>query len=148
MSNNIQNNLNNENDFNQRDQSYDSGNLQRACILCKEIPESIICLSCSHCLCLICSTNLIFSEPEPKQTELKCIDCGQITLQSEEIQEAFEELFTYSELNINNVLEQKKTYSDKFMTQRNEIPQSIILNKNNELTEAVHQNEVQNEQIY
>lgn len=70
-----------QNEYNPNvNQSYDSGNQQRACILCKEVPESIICLSCSHSLCLICSTNLIFSEEDANISELKCIECGQITL--------------------------------------------------------------------
>ena len=72
--------------------------------MCNEVPESIICLSCSHCLCLICSTKIIFSQEEPNLAEIKCPACDQVTLLSEEIQEAFEELFQNGEINLEECL--------------------------------------------
>lgn len=90
---------------NQGEGEGEDSTVQRDCIMCSEVPESIICLSCSHCLCLICSAKILFSINENlnepiSMEELRCPACGQVTQLSEEIQDAFQELFQSGELDV------------------------------------------------
>ena len=67
--------------------------IQRECCVCKEIPENIICLSCSHCICLSCAAQKLIEKEEPTLEELECPLCFESTLLSEEIQYALIKLF-------------------------------------------------------
>lgn len=67
------------------------GESQRVCLLCGEVPESIICLTCGHSIDIPCATRVILEVSqgaEPDISKLDCLLCGQTTELSAEVQAA------------------------------------------------------------
>jgi hypothetical protein len=64
---------------------------QRQCLLCGQVPESIICLTCGHNIDIPCATRVILETQtgdEPDISKLDCLICGQVTHLSPEVQAA------------------------------------------------------------
>ena len=67
---------------------------QRVCLLCGEVPDSIICLSCGHNIDIPCALRVIMKAHEDGETDandiskIKCYLCGEVTVLSKEVQEA------------------------------------------------------------
>ena len=61
----------------------------KECALCRDVPESIIYLSCEHIVCLICAAKLILSSEEDTKkvdfSEVCCGICGENTVLSKEV---------------------------------------------------------------
>lgn len=75
------------------DDSYDG----KECGVCKDIPESIIYLSCDHIICLVCAAKSILSNDNSDDidfSKIVCLICGESTLLSKEVQETLCEFLT------------------------------------------------------
>lgn len=62
---------------------------QRQCLLCGKYPDSIICLSCDHCVDIPCAARIILQSQKFKDidlSEIQCPACQQVTNLSEEVQ--------------------------------------------------------------
>lgn len=64
---------------------------QRQCLLCGQVPESIICLTCGHNIDIPCATRVIIDsqvDDEPDISRIVCLICGVVTDLSQEVQAA------------------------------------------------------------
>ena len=62
---------------------------QRQCLVCGEVPESIICLACNHSVDIPCAAKIILQDQQFKDidiSQIKCLLCGEVTHLSEEVQ--------------------------------------------------------------
>jgi hypothetical protein len=63
---------------------------QRQCLLCGEIPDSIICLACDHCVDIPCAAKILLQNQKDLNalniSELQCLVCEKVTHLSEEVQ--------------------------------------------------------------
>ena len=76
------------NDEGSEEQEADS---QRRCLLCGEIPDSIICLNCGHNIDIPCATRVILESQTGDGldiSKLDCLLCGKTTYLSGEVQAA------------------------------------------------------------
>lgn len=73
----------------------DEEEYERTCCVCEETPESIVCLSCDHCLCLGCTAKLLIviqqgEDGNPQDgldfSEIVCVQCREITSLSTDVQ--------------------------------------------------------------
>lgn len=80
----------------------------RQCIVCGEVPESIICLACEHTIAIPCAAKVILRDQNFKELDISkivCPVCGEITYLSEEVQVAIVEFLQNEdiEFDVNNV---------------------------------------------
>jgi hypothetical protein len=78
------------------DQSYGG----KECGLCRDVPESIIYLSCDHIVCLVCAAKLILNTADIREidfSEVICGICGETTELSKEVQETLIEFLNNGE---------------------------------------------------
>lgn len=74
---------------------------QRQCILCGNVPSSIICLVCNHCVDIPCAAQLIIGEGDLQKVDLgsiTCPECNQTTTLSQEVQQTILEYLESEEL--------------------------------------------------
>lgn len=67
------------------------GDSQRRCLLCGEIPDSIICLNCGHNIDIPCATRVILESQTGEEldiSKINCLLCGKTTFLSGEVQAA------------------------------------------------------------
>lgn len=77
----------------------------KECSVCKDVPESIIYLSCEHIICLVCAAKAILyneSQEEIDISQIICLICGESTGLSQEVQKTLCEFITEENLQLNN----------------------------------------------
>lgn len=60
----------------------------KECAVCKDVPESIIYLSCEHIVCLVCAAKAILSNEDQDEidfSQILCPICGESTVLSKEV---------------------------------------------------------------
>lgn len=72
------------------DEEDDEQEQQRQCLLCGEIPDSIICLACDHCVDIPCAAKILLQNQKDLNhlniAEIQCLVCEKVTHLSEEVQ--------------------------------------------------------------
>jgi hypothetical protein len=73
-----------------QEEEDDEQEQQRQCLLCGEIPESIICLACDHCVDIPCAAKILLQNQKDLNSlnlsEIQCLVCEKVTHLSEEVQ--------------------------------------------------------------
>lgn len=73
-----------------QDEEDDEQEQQRQCLLCGEIPDSIICLACDHCVDIPCAAKILLQNQKDLNSlnlsEIQCLICEKVTHLSEEVQ--------------------------------------------------------------
>jgi len=60
----------------------------KECCICKDIPDSIIFLSCNHIICLVCAARSILAEDDNNDidfSKIVCEICGENTVLNQEV---------------------------------------------------------------
>lgn len=60
----------------------------KECAVCKDVPDSIIFLSCNHIICLVCAARSILAEDDNNEidfSQIICEMCGESTVLNQEV---------------------------------------------------------------
>jgi hypothetical protein len=49
------------------------------CSACKTVPEDVMVLSCTHCICLLCAFDEVRRQEKAKSYSIACHRCQEIT---------------------------------------------------------------------